>query len=226
MIPNGADTKSYPFKTALAVPLKPFNKAKTRLADIFDQSTRSRLAQALAIKILNSSPNLVPYVVCESLSIREWATGLGYRTLFNPGMSLNASLDVSLGRLQLLGFTHVVVAHSDLPFAGDLSFLALGNQIVIVPDRHLIGTNAISLPVLPAQTGRFGFHFGGHSFAAHVQEAFTLAQAPMIVKNPSLALDLDDSFDLELARSLGFNHLELLNQLDIASTSRRINSLD
>lgn len=226
MIPNGADSKSYPFKAALAVPLKPFNRAKTRLADILDQTTRSRLAQALAIKVLNSSPNLVPYVVCESLPIREWASGLGYRTLFNPGMSLNASLEISVGRLQLLGFTHVVVAHSDLPFAGDLSFLTLSNQIMIAPDRHLIGTNAISMPVLPAQTSRFSFHFGRHSFAAHVQEAFTLAHAPMIVDNPGLALDLDDSADLELARSLGFDHHKLLTQLDIAMTSRRRNSLD
>ncbi len=221
MIPIGADTKSYPFRAALAVPLKPFNSAKTRLADTFDQKTRSKLSQALAIAVLDSSPKLVPYVICESLSIRKWATDLGYRTLFNPGLSLNESLEVSLLRLQLENFTHVVVAHSDLPFTKDLSFLALNNQIVIAPDRHLLGTNAIALPVSPLETGRFRFHFGENSYSAHLREAFSRSLAPMVVKDPLLALDLDDREDLDLAQSRGFDYLKLMDQLVRTAANKR-----
>ena len=70
--------------------------------------------------------------------------------------------------------------------------------VVIAPDRHLKGTNAL----LISPSGLIEYDFGENSFERHCQQVREAGARLEIVNLPSLGLDLDLPEDLELIRSL------------------------
>jgi 2-phospho-L-lactate guanylyltransferase (CobY/MobA/RfbA family) len=68
--------------------------------------------------------------------------------------------------------------------------------VVIAPDRHEKGTNAL----LISPTGLIEYDFGEDSFQRHCQRAIDAGARLEIVNLPSLGLDLDLPEDLELVR--------------------------
>jgi 2-phospho-L-lactate guanylyltransferase len=74
--------------------------------------------------------------------------------------------------------------------------LALTEPVVIVPDRHGTGTNALLLSppdvMVPA--------FGDGSFGRHVALARAAGVEPRVVEVPSLGLDIDTPEDLAALR--------------------------
>ena len=77
---------------------------------------------------------------------------------------------------------------------------AAPGSVAIAPDRHGLGTNALSLP-LPAAAG-FLFAFGDDSFARHRAEAERLGLAVEAVHNLRLERDVDLAEDLPDAAAL------------------------
>ncbi len=70
--------------------------------------------------------------------------------------------------------------------------------VVIAPDRHEKGTNALLIsPVRPDQ-----YDFGANSFQRHCQRVKEAGARLEIVNLPTLGLDLDLPEDLELVRKL------------------------
>ena len=68
--------------------------------------------------------------------------------------------------------------------------------VVLAPDRHRRGTNALLL----RPPGALPFHFGYDSFAKHVGEAVAGGAELMIYRSPGTEFDLDTPGDLaELA---------------------------
>src|SRR5690606_22281093 len=95
----------------------------------------------------------------------------------------------------------VVVAHGDLPFASDLDLLASVDPevVVLVPDRHDLGTNVISVP-----TGvDFTFSYGPGSLDRHRAEVERLGLVLRIVHSEHLGWDVDVPADLEAPGHLG-----------------------
>jgi 2-phospho-L-lactate guanylyltransferase len=96
--------------------------------------------------------------------------------------------------LRAAGVERVVVAHADLPRAADLTEVASGAGVTIVPDRHDDGTNVLALP---AAAG-FVFAYGPGSFARHRAESERLELAVTVLRSPDLVWDVDVPADLEL----------------------------
>jgi 2-phospho-L-lactate guanylyltransferase (CobY/MobA/RfbA family) len=70
--------------------------------------------------------------------------------------------------------------------------------VVIAPDRHEKGTNAL----LISPTGLIEYDFGENSFERHCERARAAGARLEIVNLPALGLDLDVPEDLELVRRL------------------------
>jgi 2-phospho-L-lactate guanylyltransferase len=70
--------------------------------------------------------------------------------------------------------------------------------VVIAPDRHGRGTNAL----LISPTGLIEYDFGENSFQRHSELARKAGARLEIVELPSLGLDLDIPEDFEIVKSL------------------------
>jgi 2-phospho-L-lactate guanylyltransferase len=90
----------------------------------------------------------------------------------------------------------VTVAHADLPFATDLTWLGRFEGVTLVPDRRHDGTNVACVPTAAG----FRFSYGPGSFVRHEQETRRLGLPLRIVDEPLLAWDVDQPADLEFRR--------------------------
>ena len=90
------------------------------------------------------------------------------------------------------GFDHLVIAHSDLPFADDLGRVATPGTICLVPDRVQGGTNVLALPVGATLTASYG----ANSFRTHLAMAMGDRFRVEVRRDPYLALDVDTPADL------------------------------
>lgn len=130
--------------------------------------------------------------------VRRFALVNGARFLAEPvgSSGLDAAVTSGVGQLTELGYDRVLIVHSDLPRANDVSWLADTDGIIIVPDRSGLGTNALSLP-----TGLdFCFSYGPGSAERHIAEARRLGFDPKVVVDPDeLSLDVDEPADIDRA---------------------------
>ena len=181
------------------VPVKAFGEAKMRLSGVLTPPERAMLARKLAERVLSAARPLPVAVVCDDSEVARWAEGLGAHVLSEPGVGLNAAVATALSQLTSKGYCRVVVAHGDLPLVTNLAWLADEEGIVLVPDRHLDGTNVISLP---AGCG-FRFSYGPGSFARHQTEAERTGLPWKAVRDDSLAWDVDLPADMTAVAPLG-----------------------
>ena len=181
------------------VPVKAFGEAKMRLSGVLTPPERAALARKLAERVLSAARPLPVAVVCDDAEVASWAQHLGAHVLSEPGVGLNAAVAAALSQLTSEGYGRVVVAHGDLPLATNLAWLADEEGIVLVPDRHLDGTNVISLP---AGCG-FRFSYGPGSFARHQSEAERTGLAWKAVRDDSLGWDVDLPADMTAVAPLG-----------------------
>lgn len=179
---------------AVVVPVKDFARAKVRLAGELDPAERAALARRMATIVVQAAAPLPVCVVCDSPDVREWADEAGAEVIWTPGLGLNGAVQAGVAELARRGVDTAVVAHSDLPLATALEWVAATPGVTIVPDRRLDGTNVIAVP---AAAG-FRFAYGAGSFAAHRTEAGRLALQTRIVRDIRLGWDVDLPADLAL----------------------------
>ena len=180
------------------VPVKAFAQAKMRLAPVLSPPERAALAQRLARRVVLAAHPMPVTVVCDNAEVALWAEGLGARALREPGIGLNGAVSEAFAQLSAEGYKRVVIAHGDLPLASSLAWLANEEGIVLVPDRHLDGTNVISLP---AGCG-FRFSYGPASFDRHQQEAARLGLPWKVEYDDALAWDIDHPADMSALAAL------------------------
>jgi len=112
---------------------------------------------------------------------------------------LNAALELGREWARAQGFTAMLVLPGDLPLldAADVHTMALSDaSVVIAPDRHGEGTNALFLRLdLEEGEHRFAFAFGTGSFRHHRSEARRLGLDHATMSAPGIALDLDTPED-------------------------------
>lgn len=185
------------------IPVKDFLRAKERLAPALDPRSRARLARSMAAHVVAACRPLPVAVVCDSVNVREWAVGVGARVVWTPGLGLNGAVGAGVDWVTGQGAKQVLVVHADLPFARDLGDLVCGEpdptRVVLVPDRHDDGTNAL---VIPTSRG-FRFAYGSGSFQRHRTEAGRLDLRVEVVRSESLAWDVDLPADLAGSAALG-----------------------
>ncbi len=147
---------------AVLVPVKAFGEAKLRLAPALDEAERAELARSMATNVVGVAAPLPVWVVCDDDDVAEWARGVGASVAWRPGRGLNAAVTDGVDHLAGLGYSQVIVAHADLPYALDLAWVADFDGVTLVPDRHDDGTNVACVPT----SSGFTFAYGAGSFAA------------------------------------------------------------
>lgn len=189
------------------VPVKPLRRGKSRLAGTLTEDERTELNQSLlkhTIETLSGLKEIEQVLVVsrdpQALTI---ARNHGARTVREDGQpQLNTALKRATVVAQVYATRGVLVLPADLPLISKDDILELLNRavdppvVVIAPDRHEKGTNAL----LISPSGLIEYDFGENSFERHCQQARNAGARLEIVNLPSLGLDLDLPEDLELVR--------------------------
>ncbi len=187
------------------VPVKPLRRGKSRLASVFSEEERADLNRHLlenTVRTLKNIPEIEHVlVVSRDQSALALARDLGARTVLENG---SPQLNVALERATVVAKTYetrgVLILPADLPLITpeDVNrMLERANDppvVVVAPDRHEKGTNA--LLVCPA--GLIEYQYGDNSFKRHCDLAKEAGARVEICELPSLTLDLDVPEDLAL----------------------------
>jgi 2-phospho-L-lactate guanylyltransferase len=197
------------------LPVKRFDRAKQRLKGALGTGSRVALVSAMFSDVLNalySSARLdTVLLVSGEPAVRDIAVepqAVLIADSSERGQSHAAS--TGLARAASLGYEWALLVPGDCPLVdpGEVDGLigkatTSGHEVVIVPDRHGRGTNALLLH--PA--GSFKPQFGPDSLNRHREQAESRAIRYAVVALPSLALDVDTGEDLaELVSVLKRSH--------------------
>ena len=189
------------------VPVKPLRRGKSRLAGTLSEDERTDLNRSLLQNTLKTLSELKEVeevlVISRDPHALTIARNYGARTVHENGQpELNTALQRATVVAQVYTTGAVLILPADLPLitAEDVRTLIerAGEPpaVVIAPDRHGTGTNAL----LISPSGLIEYDFGENSFQRHCQRAKEAGARLEIVNLPSLGLDLDLPEDLELVR--------------------------
>ena len=190
------------------VPVKPLQRAKSRLAQVLSPEERRTLSRSLFIhtlEVLAASPAIErTLVVSRDTEALSLARGYGARSINEQGSPhLNRALARATQVARSYGVAGVLVLPADLPLltAEALDeFVSRAEKppvVVLAPDRRGQGTNAL----LCSPPGLIEYDFGARSFSRHQARALAAHARLEVCPHPSLALDLDLPEDLELLRA-------------------------
>ena len=204
------------------VPGEPLRGVKEPFSDVLTDDEYASLNEYLlenTIKTLTEVSEIVDVLVCNrdptALTV---ARRFGARTVKEDGTpGLNIALERATAVAQTYGICGVLIIPADLPLLTGENIKSLIENageppsVVITPDRHGKGTNA--LLVRPA--GLFEYQYGEGSFEKHCEAARAAGASLKICELSSLALDLDRPEDLALAEDkLGANFWEENIEID------------
>lgn len=188
------------------VPVKPLRRGKSRLAGTLTEDERTELNRQLlahTLETLKKTPEIEQTLVIsrdpQALAV---AREFDARTVLEDGSPhLNTALERATVVAKVYATSGVLVLPADLPLISreDIQKLvSAANQhervVVITPDRHKEGTNAL----LISPAGIIEYDFGPNSFSRHCERARKAGARLEICILPSIELDLDLPEDLEL----------------------------
>jgi 2-phospho-L-lactate guanylyltransferase len=194
-------------QTLAVLPVKRFGRAKQRLAPDVPPDLRRALAEAMAADVLDALARVSGIdelvVVTGDRRARELAQARGAHVLGDrgeAGQSAAAALAIAQAGPR---FDRVLLVAGDCPALEPLELSQLlarepgsGPEVVIVPDRHRTGTNALLLAppdvIAPA--------FGPGSRARHMELAAEAGVPCVEAELPTVALDVDEASDLDALR--------------------------
>ena len=186
------------------VPVKPLRVGKSRLASVLSQDERADLNRRLlehTLATLTAIPEIEQVlVISRDPAALALAREHGARTVQENG---SPQLNLALTRATLLvknyNLQGVLVVPADLPLLTRQDVHAMLERatdppvVVLAPDRHRKGTNAL----LVCPVGLIDYDFGSNSFQRHCKRAVEAGARLEIVELPSLALDMDLPEDLD-----------------------------
>jgi len=193
-------------RTAAVLPVKSFGRAKQRLGDAVGRPDRAQLAAAMVgdvLAALRTAGDLDDVIVVTAEPRAAAAAGdAGAHVVDDPveaGQSDAAARGIRAAIAR--GAHRVLVVPGDCPTldAGELAQLLGGFDgagVVIVPDRHGSGTNALRL----VPPGAIEPSFGPGSFARHAVLGAAAGAVVRVAHAPSLELDVDTPGDLAALR--------------------------
>ncbi|HXD09404.1 MAG TPA: 2-phospho-L-lactate guanylyltransferase [Anaerolineales bacterium] len=191
------------------VPVKPLRRGKSRLAGTLNEDERTELNRALLQHTLETLSEVKEVdgvlVVSRDPNALTIARNHGARTVQEDGQpQLNTALKRATVVAQVYATRGVLVLPADLPLISHddvLALIKLATEppvVVIAPDRHGRGTNAL----LISPPGLIEYDFGENSFQRHCELVKKAGARLEIANLPSLGLDLDLPEDFEIIKSL------------------------
>ena len=208
----------------IVIPVKPLNRAKSRLAGVLSSEKRQELAIALFKHVLQVALSqrraLGTLVVSRDTQALAMAREHGANTMQEAGTpQLNIALQRASQVLIEWSAEAMLVLPADLPFVSvdDLGeIIRLGSEkhtsdahVVIATDKKHDGTNALYC----RPPGIISFAYGQGSFERHTLRAEESGAKVDFYSSLHLQHDIDDPEDLWIARDLvqkGFSRLQSL----------------
>jgi len=189
-------------KIQAVVPVKPFDRAKSRLSGVLSPVQRAACSAwmlANTLKCLKTVTDIEAItVISRDPAALAVASDHGVNGMVETRLGLNPALHQAATRIGAAAALLVLPADLPLLTAQDVEqfihYQEVAAAVVIAPDRHCQGTNALLL----ASSKNFRFRFGPNSYHAHQQEACRLGLGVVSVSNDNLAFDLDTPEDLEI----------------------------
>jgi 2-phospho-L-lactate guanylyltransferase len=190
------------------VPTRGLRNGKTRLSCLLSEEARALLTERMLRGVVSTA--LASATLSAVAVISPDATALDVARTLDPRVvplaqdpdtpGLNAA--IAAGRAWALRqrAAAMLVLFGDLPLltpADVREVVTVAAPVVLAPDRHERGTNALLLRfgAPHAATERFAFHFGVDSAIRHAAEARHLGLPFAIVSTPGTAFDLDTPED-------------------------------
>jgi 2-phospho-L-lactate guanylyltransferase len=203
-----------PGRLAAIIPVGTIEGAKTRLGGTLDAEERQDLVERLLDRTVAAALAVQGIddvlVISPDREVLRRASDLGARTLRQRSTGLNAGLADARADVVAGGAEAILVLPIDLalvstaaledvlaPIAGSGRDSAADRTVVLVPDRHGTGTNALALRPPEVIT----FAFGPNSRDAHRGAAQAVGATYLEVTGP-LTFDIDTPADLVLVDSL------------------------
>jgi 2-phospho-L-lactate guanylyltransferase len=188
------------------IPVKPLRRGKSRLSSVLSLEARTALNHYLlsnTLEILASVPEIeYSLVVSRDPQALTIAREYGARTVQEQG---SPQLNIALTRATMVALSHsvqgVLIVPADLPLLTVEDIHEVVKRavdppvVVITPDRHHQGTNAL----LISPPGLIQYEYGPDSFQRHCFQAEKVGARLEICERGSVALDIDFPEDLELA---------------------------
>jgi 2-phospho-L-lactate guanylyltransferase len=201
-------------RVAAIVPVGTIEGAKTRLGGTLDAEERQDLVERLVDRTVGAALAVAKLddvlVISPDRDVLRRAADLGARTIRQRSTGLNAGLAEARGDVVAGGASALLVLPIDLALVSSsaladvlepMTARAAGSApdplVVLVPDRHGSGTNALGL----RPPGIIDFAFGPNSRDAHRRAAEAAGATYVEVPGP-LAIDIDTPADLVLVDSL------------------------
>ncbi len=183
------------------VPVKTFDRAKQRLANVLSEEERRSLMLAMARDVLTCLATCSRLTGILIVSRAPEADALAQtfgteRFAESPDANLPEALAQATRHLVThFNATGVMVVPADVPGiqASELDrILADHDHVTVMPDSEHIGTNGLicSPPLC------MPYVFDGRSFKPHVDGAFAAGFTPKVVPGTRFALDIDTPDDL------------------------------
>lgn len=184
------------------VPVKRFDQAKSRLADVLPVEARASLAAAMlgdVLELLAEVNGIVgTLVVTADPAAAALATEQGAEVLSDCHESgINEAVVQGLRSLTRRGAGGALVVPADVPFATPGEIAAVlhglaGQEAVLVPATRDGGTNVFAI----APAHRLTPCFGPGSFVRHVAAAASAGLTPAVLRLPGIGHDIDVPADL------------------------------
>lgn len=190
----------------IAIPVKRFRDAKTRLAGFLSPVERGRFTASMFHDVLIASGStygvervlvITPDEAAASLARDEDAEVLHESQSNGLNQAARIVIDDALRRK----IERLLIVHADVPLLrpDDLSQFFTGNaKVIIAPSRGLDGTNALLLSPPNAIQPRYG----RMSYDTHLNAARKRGIEPSVIRNERIALDIDTPIDLKFLCSL------------------------
>jgi 2-phospho-L-lactate/phosphoenolpyruvate guanylyltransferase len=185
------------------VPIKTFDAAKQRLANVLAADERRRLMLAMARDVLTAlarSERLAGIlIVSRTAEADALAQAFGTeRFAESPEADLSEALTQACDHLTArLHARAAMIVPADVPLItpGEIdAVLADHVEVTVIPDDEHVGTNGL-VCTLPR---RIPFLFDGRSFKPHVEAAFAAGIVPRVVPGTRFELDIDTPADLRV----------------------------
>lgn len=185
------------------IPVKPLNRAKSRLAGVLSASQRHEFATVIYRHVLGVVTNVKQLagtvVISRDTKALAMAREMGARTIQESSNSdLNPALRRATELVRAWRGSAVLILPADLPFVTEQDIvqiieMAVGAvSVVIATDPEQDGTNAM----LVRPPGLFDYAYGDGSFHKHMEAALAARAHVKVYESPTIALDIDVPQDL------------------------------